>query len=69
MARYKEYSYEQTKLIPIAFFNHILPGTFEHTLNHLIDQEFDLSVFGLTSTEAQRVRSCDPTRASRLSVR
>jgi transposase len=45
MARYKDYSYEQTKLIPIAFSNQILPGTFEYTLNHLIDNEFDLSVF------------------------
>jgi transposase len=45
MARYKDYSYEQTKLIPLAFSNQILPGTFEYTLNHLIDNEFDLSVF------------------------
>src|SRR5215468_11803064 len=45
MARYKEYCYEQSKLIPIAFSNQILPGTFEYTLNHLIDHVFDLSVF------------------------
>ena len=45
MARYKDYSYEQTKLIPIAFFQQILPGTFEYTLNFLIDNEFDLTVF------------------------
>src|SRR5215831_969088 len=45
MARYKEYSYEQTKLIPIAFSNQILPDTFEYTLNYLIDNEFDLSRF------------------------
>jgi transposase len=45
MARYKDYSYEQTKLIPIAFSQQILPGTFESTLNYLIDNEFDLSVF------------------------
>ena len=45
MARYKEYSYEQTKLIPIAFSQQILPGTFEYTLNYLIDNEFDLSPF------------------------
>lgn len=45
MARYKDYSYEQTKLIPIAFSQQILPGTFEYTLNHLIDNEFDLSIF------------------------
>ncbi len=45
MARYKEYSYEQAKLIPISFQQQILPGTFEYTLSQLIDQEFDLSVF------------------------
>lgn len=45
MARYKEYCYEQTKLIPIAFSQQILPGTFEYTLNFLIDNEFDLAGF------------------------
>jgi hypothetical protein len=45
MARYKAYSYEQTKLIPIAFSKQILPGAFEYTLNHLIDHEFELTVF------------------------
>jgi transposase len=45
MARYKDYSYEQTKLIPIAFSQQILPGTFEYTLNYLIDNEFDLTPF------------------------
>jgi transposase len=45
MARYKDYSYEQTKLIPIAFSQQILPGTFEYTFNYLIDKEVDLSVF------------------------
>ncbi len=45
MARYKEYSYEQTKLIPLSFHHQILPGTFEYTLNYLIDNEFDLSLF------------------------
>ena len=45
MARYKEYSYEQTKLIPLSFDHQILPGTFEYTLNYLIDNEVDLSLF------------------------
>jgi transposase len=45
VARYKPYSYAQGKLIPIYFERQILPGTFEYTLNHLIDHEFDLSVF------------------------
>jgi hypothetical protein len=31
MARYRDYSYEQAKLIPISFQQQILPGTFEHT--------------------------------------
>jgi transposase len=45
VARYKDYSYEQAKLIPISFQQQILPGTFEYTLSYLIDHEFDLSVF------------------------
>lgn len=45
MARYKPYSYAQGKFIPIHFEKQILPGTFEYSLNHLIDHELDLSVF------------------------
>jgi len=45
MARYKEYSYEQGKLIPVSFKEQILPGTFEYALNHIIDHEIDLSIF------------------------
>ena len=45
MAHYKPYSYAQGKLIPIHFSRQILPGTFEYTLNHLIDHELDLSLF------------------------
>lgn len=45
MARYKEYCDAQTKLLPVSFDRQILPGTFEYTLNHLIDHEFDLSAF------------------------
>lgn len=43
MARYKDYCCEQSKMIPISFREQILPGTFEHTLSHLIDHELDLS--------------------------
>jgi len=45
MARYKEYDYRQGKFLPISFDKQILPGTFEYTLNYLIDKELDLSVF------------------------
>lgn len=45
MARYKDYCYEQGKLIPISFRDQILPGTFEYTLSYLIDHELELSIF------------------------
>jgi len=45
MARYKEYDYRQGKFLPISFDKQILPGTFEYTLNYLIDHELDLSLF------------------------
>ena len=45
MARYKDYNYEQGKMIPISFREQIFPGTFEYTLSHLIDHELDVSIF------------------------
>ena len=45
MARFKDYNYNQSKFIPINFSEQILPGSFEHTLNYLVDNELDLSVF------------------------
>ncbi len=39
MARYKTVCYEQNKLIPIAFSKQILPGTFEYTLDYLINKK------------------------------
>ncbi|MBB6482700.1 transposase, partial [Spirochaeta isovalerica] len=44
MARYKYYSYDQQLMIPVNLKNQILPDTFEHTLNRVIDS-LDLSVF------------------------
>lgn len=45
MARYKDYSYDQRKLIPVSYEEQILPGTFEHTLSYIIDYELDLAIF------------------------
>ena len=45
MAKYKKYSYNQARFIPIHFDKQILPGTFEYTLSYLIDNEIDLSLF------------------------
>jgi transposase len=45
MARYKRFDYDQAKLLPISFNKQIHPGTFEFTLNYLIDNQVDLTVF------------------------
>jgi transposase len=44
MPRFKPYSYEQTKLIPIDFKRQLQAGTFEFALSHIID-DMDLSIF------------------------
>jgi transposase len=44
MARYKPYSYEQTKLLPVSYDRQILPGTFEHTLSEVIET-LDMDIF------------------------
>src|SRR6266496_3160776 len=37
MARFKHYDYGQMKMLPVSFKEQILPGSFEYTLNQLID--------------------------------
>lgn len=44
MPRFKPYSYDQSKMIPIDFHSQLQAGTFEFALNHLVD-EMDLSIF------------------------
>ena len=45
MARFREYCYEQTMMLPVALSRQIAPGTFEHAINHLVDHHIDRSVF------------------------
>ena len=45
MAKYRDYSYEQSRLLPVSLKNQIQPGTIEYTINYLVDHEIDLSVF------------------------
>lgn len=45
MPRFKDYTYDQSVMLAIDFNRQILPGTFEHTLTHLIEHELDLSIF------------------------
>lgn len=44
MPRYK-YIDTQPKLLPVDLARQLLPGTFEHAVNHLLDQAIDLSTF------------------------
>jgi len=45
MPRFKEYNYQQSVMLPVSFDRQIQPGTFEYTLNFLIDNRLDLSIF------------------------
>lgn len=45
MARYRHYDTQQTKMIAVSYGRQLLPGTFEHALSYLIDNEIDLSRF------------------------
>jgi len=40
----KPLDYEQTKRLPINYKDQLIPGSFEYTLNSLVDSEMDLSV-------------------------
>ena len=44
MARYKPADYGQGQFIPISFEKQILPGSFEHALNFIVDNKLDFSV-------------------------
>ena len=45
MARYKETEKAQGLFLNVNLYEQIIPGTFEYTLNFLIDKKLDLSIF------------------------
>jgi len=45
MPRFIDYNYQQTVMLPVSFDRQILPGTFEYSINYLVDQKLDLSIF------------------------
>jgi len=51
MAKYKPCSSAQGQLFLVMYSQQIQPGTFELTLNHLIDNELDLSCFDCRFTK------------------
>ncbi len=45
MAKYKYYNYDQTIMVPVCLDDQLLPGTLEYTINTLIENQVDMSVF------------------------
>ncbi len=45
MAKYRNYSPKQTRLLPVSLSDQVQPGTIEYSINYLVDHYVDLSVF------------------------
>ena len=45
MARYRDRSRDQAYMLPVHLADQLQPGTFEHTIDYLVDNEIDLSAF------------------------
>ena len=45
MARYKDFNPYQDKFIPVNFSKQIIKGSFEHTINWLVDDHIDMTKF------------------------
>jgi transposase len=45
MAKYKPSNEDQMVMLPISLQDQLVPGTLEHTINRLVDEHIDLSVF------------------------
>jgi transposase len=45
MAKYKPSNENQMIMLPISLQDQLVPGTLEHTINRLVDENIDLSVF------------------------
>ena len=57
MPRFKDYDYNQMKMILLSFDRQILPGSFEYSLcylvDHEIDQKYSITVMLMTITAAR----------------
>ncbi len=45
MAKFKPYDPDQVILLPVSLQNQIVPGSLEHTINELVENHIDLSLF------------------------
>lgn len=53
MARYKVID-TNPRFLPVDLSRQLLPGTFEHALNHLLDHAIDLSCFDARAATRRR---------------
>ncbi|BBI51081.1 hypothetical protein HORIV_35020 [Vreelandella olivaria] len=47
MPRFKAYNYDQNAMVVINYQDQLKPGTFEHAVDYLVENKFDLSGFYL----------------------
>ena len=45
MAKYKNYDYSQSLLIPVSLEEQLMPGTLEFAIHTLVEGRMDMSVF------------------------
>ena len=45
MAKFKPYNPDQTIMLPVSLQNQIVPGSLEHTINEMVENHIDLSLF------------------------
>ena len=45
MSQYKPYDYNQLIMIPVSLETQLIPGTLEHTIHMVVENEIDISIF------------------------
>lgn len=45
MAKYKNYDYSQSLLIPVSLEDQLMPGTLEFAIHTLVEMRMDMSIF------------------------
>jgi len=45
MPKFIHYDYNQSAMVVINFQDQLIPGTFEHAIHYLVENEIDLSVY------------------------
>jgi len=46
MAKYKDYDYNQMKMVAVSLEEQLIPGTLEYAIHHVIEERLDLGFFG-----------------------